>query len=186
MVYHNNLLNSGRSTAAHFCGNASYFATKVHLRCPTVSMSLALNNMKIRNAANSDLSAIYDLICNLEQSTFPKSNFEEIFDLNNSNNNIGYFVAHTDGRVVAFGSVYINELLHHCGKVGEIQELVVSPENRGKKVGSSLINEMIRWAQKQGATQVEVTCNLARKDAHEFYQSLGFVHTHKKFVFNYE
>lgn len=49
-----------------------------------------------------------------------------------------------------------------------------------------MAKEIIQWALKQGSTQVEVTCNLARESAHAFYQSIGFMYTHKKFVYNHE
>ena len=78
-------------------------------------------NIDIRKATQNDIDTIYDLICGLEEFTFPKSELENLFAINNSNKNIGHFVAESDGRVVGFGSMYINNLLHHCGKIGEIQ-----------------------------------------------------------------
>jgi len=139
-------------------------------------------NPKIRKADARDISDVYDLICLLENSIFHRQKFDEVFRTNISNDNIAYYVAELDGKVIGFGSIYLNYLLHHCAKVTEIQELVVAPGFRGRNVGRQLIQALLSWSIDRHAVQIEVTCNIARKSAHAFYKKIGFVNTHKKFV----
>lgn len=139
-------------------------------------------NLRVRNANDQDAEAVYELICELENTRYPKDRFIELFINNNKDKNIGYFVAQMAGQVVGFGSIYINKLLHHCGKVCEIQELIISRDYRSQNIGKALLHELLAWADRQGALQVEVTCNNARIEALQFYKANGFVPTHQKLV----
>lgn len=139
-------------------------------------------NISIRKANRQDADAIYALVCELENIKFPKVTFVDLFRVNVKDEQIGYFVAQADERIVGFGSIYLNKLLHHCGIVAEIQELIINEAYRDKKIGSNLLSEMIKWSEQQGAHQIEVCCNNSRIKAHSFYKSNGFVLTHQKLV----
>lgn len=139
-------------------------------------------NIKTRAATIQDLQSIYRLICELENTQYPIELFTNLFTVNVNDSRIGYYVAEMNESVVGFGSIYINKLLHHCGNVSEIQELIVSQDFQHKNIGKILLNTLIEWSTKQGALQVEVTCNITRIEAHEFYKVNGFTHTHQKFV----
>jgi PhnO protein len=143
-------------------------------------------NTKIRKAIEQDAEEIYELICALENTRFPKETVIELVKQNLIEENIGYFVAQIDKKIVGFGSIYINKLLHHCGKIAEIQELIVERECRNRSIGKMLIRKMNKWVQRQGVTQIEVTCNNLRVDAQRFYKVNGFVSTHQKLVYEYE
>lgn len=64
---------------------------------------------------------------------------------------------------------------------GQIESVRVMPEVRGKGVGA----EMMRWAiarcQEKGCGVVQLTSDMNRKDAHRFYERLGFEPTHAGF-----
>jgi PhnO protein len=139
-------------------------------------------NLQVRRANAQDAEVIYEFICDLENTRYPKDQFIELFIKNNNDISIGYFVVQIAEHVVGFGSIYINELLHHCGKVGEIQELIISRDYRSQNIGKALLHELLAWADRQGALQVEVTCNNSRIEAQQFYKANGFVPTHQKLV----
>jgi PhnO protein len=139
-------------------------------------------NVSIRKANKQDAEAIYALVCELENIKFSKATFVDLFRTNLKDGRIGYFVVLIDERIVGFGSIYLNKLLHHCGIVAEIQELIITEAYRDKKIGSNLLSEMIKWSEQQGAKQIEVCCNNSRIKAHSFYKSNGFMQTHQKLV----
>lgn len=139
--------------------------------------------LNVRAATIKDAAPVYELVCELENIQYPQESFVNVYKLNIHDSRIGYFVAEMNESVVGFGSVYINNLLHHCGNIAEIQELIVSQNFRNKNIGKSLLANLIEWSNEQGALQVEVTCNIARAEAQEFYKANGFIATHQKLVF---
>ncbi len=138
--------------------------------------------MFIREAQWDDREAVYQLVCQLEDYTFDREKITILFERNLDNPTIRYICAELDGVVIGFGSLYINELLHHCGKVGEIQELVVDSNYRDQGIGGLLMDDLLKWADQEGCVQVEVACNQIRTSAHGFYFSKGFINSHYKFV----
>jgi PhnO protein len=136
----------------------------------------------VRRAVDQDVQAVYRLLCDLEQTTFQERRFIDLYRTNLQDERIGYFIAQVHDRVVGFASVHINVLLHHCGAVGEVQELMVAPDFRRQGVGRRLLGALTEWCRAQGALQLEVTCNNRRVEAQAFYQANGFVHTHQKLV----
>jgi len=140
-------------------------------------------SVKLRKATSSDFDAVYRLVCDLENTLFDRLSFQDIYLRNLEHPAIGYFVATLDDSVVGFASVYVNELLHHCGKIAEIQELVVANQHRRHGIGSQLIIALQHWSKQQGAEQIEVTSQVKRTQAGEFYLGCGFLDTHKKFIY---
>lgn len=56
----------------------------------------------------------------------------------------------------------------------QIQALVVDEEARRSGVGKRLIEAACCWAKSRGHAEIAVKSNAIRKEAHEFYPSLGF------------
>jgi (aminoalkyl)phosphonate N-acetyltransferase len=140
------------------------------------------NDISIRRANIEDFESIYDLICQLENCIFYKKIILEVYSDNLNNRNIRYFVAVKNDKIVGFVSLYINLLLHHGEKVGEIQELVVDKELRNSGIGKILIRKIEEIAIKEEIHLLEVSCNRKRIKAHGFYENLGFLKSHYKFA----
>lgn len=70
--------------------------------------------------------------------------------------------------------------LHHANWIGEIQKLVVMPQARGLKVGSTLL----AWAEarRTGAEMTELSTSIKRHDAHRFYLREGYAQSHFRFT----
>src|ERR1700733_11203727 len=97
----------------------------------------------IRSAGEKDVLSVYDFVCFLEETTFSYIAFELIFKANIYNENYYYLVAESDsGSIIGYISCHVQNLLHHCGKVAEIQELFVVEKYRNLGIGKLLVNDL--------------------------------------------
>jgi GNAT superfamily N-acetyltransferase len=67
------------------------------------------------------------------------------------------------------------------GRCAEIESVHVHPDHRGHGIGRILMGRAIAEARRLGCYRVQLTSNIARPDAHRFYESLGFGATHHGF-----
>lgn len=138
--------------------------------------------IKIRKATGLDLSIVYAMICDLENSKIDFDAFSKIYSLNLSNSDILYLVAEYDENVVGFLSIHIQHILHHTNPTCELQELNIFEEYRSLQIGTELMLEAERIAKNLGLEEIELTTKVFRKRAQEFYTRLGYENTHLKFV----
>ena len=64
---------------------------------------------------------------------------------------------------------------------GQIESVRISSERRGDGLGQQMINWAIDTCRERGCRIIQLTSDKARKDAAEFYRTLGFVATHEGF-----
>ena len=128
------------------------------------------------------MDTVYAFICALEETTIDRADFYAIYQLNLANPAIHYFVADKSGEVVGFVSCHIQHLLHHGGKVGEMQELFVRPDLRGQGIGQQLLADVTALAKREGCVNLEVTTNQKRQDTIRFYERESFQLSHYKLV----
>ena len=147
---------------------------------PTQSTFLA--PVVIRGAIENDEPIIYGFLCELEGVSLSRSDFNVIFRQNLANALIHYFVAELAGEVIGFVSCHVQYLLHHTGKVGEIQELFVRPDVRNQQIGHQLIAALNTLAVQENFVNLEVTTNQKRTDTIRFYEREAFTQTHVKLV----
>ena len=131
-------------------------------------------NVQIRAAEEKDVQAVYHFICLLEETVFDSEAFKRIFNVNLYNKDIYYLLAEAeDGRPVGFISCHIQNLLHHGGKVAEIQELFVEQAYRSLGIGRELVNNLEGKLAADACLLVEVTAQNKRLHTHAFYEGLG-------------
>ncbi|HEY0109881.1 MAG TPA: GNAT family N-acetyltransferase [Fibrella sp.] len=138
--------------------------------------------LTLRPACQTDLSFVYNCLCDLEEATLDQAAFEQIFQANLTNPAVRYVIAEADTVPVGFLSCHVQQLLHHAGAVGEIQEMYVLPAWRSQGVGQQLVEHLVAIARSEGWINLEVTSNRRRTRTHEFYERLGFANTHVKLV----
>ncbi len=141
-----------------------------------------MSQVKIREAMLEDFYPVYLMMNELEGKVYDQPKQHHIFQYNLHQDNIIYLVALKNDKVIGFLSCHIQYLLHHNGKVAEIQEMFVLSEFRSDGVGELLFEKLKKRVQGQEIVQFEVTSNVKRNRAHEFYLRMGFEWTHKKFV----
>ena len=72
-------------------------------------------------------------------------------------------------------SLHWMPLLHRDKPLGRVTVLVVDEAARGQSIGSKLVAEGERVLREAaGCSAVEVTSNVRRAEAHDFYRSLGY------------
>jgi PhnO protein len=146
---------------------------------------MEIKNISIRKAVPGDMLTIYEQICELESFAFEIKLFENIFFQNINDANKLYYLAEDNlGNCLGFISCHIQLLLHHCGKVAEIQELFVKKEVRGKGIGGELIGYIEKMLKELDCVSFEVTAQNKRLETHEFYKKMGLDLTHLKFTKN--
>jgi len=137
----------------------------------------------IRQSLESDAAAVKALLEELEGRAFDEDIFARIYSEYFEAPLTLIFVATLEeGEITGFISCKGQSLLHHEGLVFEIQELVVTAAHQRKGLGRKLIAALKPDLENLGAKSLEVTSNKRRKEAHAFYQSVGFLNSHEKFT----
>jgi PhnO protein len=137
----------------------------------------------IRAADASDSPGVKLLLEELEGRTFDQDIFTRIYaEYLEAPLTLIFVATQEEGEIIGFISCKGQSLLHHEGLVFEIQELVVTATHQGKGLGRKLIAALKSDLEKLGAISLEVTSNKRRKEAHAFYQSVGFINSHEKFT----
>ncbi len=138
---------------------------------------------QIRRAQQGDSAAVKALIDELENRISERHTFSAIYEeYLHAPDTLMYVIEQAQAGVVAFISCKGQRLLHHEGLVFEIQEMIVNQAHRGHGYGRILFNKIREEVQLRGAKSLEVTSNKRRKEAHAFYQSMGFQNSHEKFT----
>ncbi len=138
--------------------------------------------IKIKKAEKQDLDFVYKSICELENEVLDFEVFKTIFNENISNPNNLYLIAEKENEGVGFISFHTQNLLHHCGLVGEIQEFFIHQNYRGQGIGKQLIDEIMHYADQNNLKSIEVTTNKKRTENVLIYENLGFTLSHNKFT----
>ena len=82
------------------------------------------------------------------------------------------FAAVEDGRIIGTASLCITR--HPLGLKGGIEDVVVSPEARGRHIGRKLMEHIIEYARGLAPIELHLTSRPSREKANLLYQALGF------------
>jgi ribosomal protein S18 acetylase RimI-like enzyme len=88
-------------------------------------------------------------------------------------------VAWLDGRIV--GSLTLATFPIPTGIRAWIEDVVVDEAARGRRIGTSLIDEAIRLAKQSGARTVDLTSRPSRVSAGQLYERIGFEQRETRF-----
>jgi GNAT superfamily N-acetyltransferase len=92
------------------------------------------------------------------------------------------YVAELAGEVVGTFQTMITTTLTGRGSSAMIIEAVQTrADMRGQGIGAAMISFCIDKAKSSGMRMLQLTSNAVRKDAHRFYERLGFKPTHLGF-----
>ncbi|MFZ7089728.1 GNAT family N-acetyltransferase [Primorskyibacter sp. 2E233] len=91
-------------------------------------------------------------------------------------------VAEVDGRVVGTLQLsYLPGMSHRGSWRAQIEAVRVDSATRGIGLGKRMILWAVDEAKARGCRMVQLTSNASRRDAHRFYEGLGFEASHVGF-----
>jgi len=110
-----------------------------------------------------------DQVCEIENLSFSMPWSRESFESELVKNSLArYIVAKVDGRVAAYGGMWI--VLDEA----HITNIAVHPDYRGQKIGERLVLEMFRAAKESKAARITLEVRTSNEAARKLYNKLGF------------
>lgn len=143
----------------------------------------------IREARITDLAALVamfaeDAVGGHGDTTDPAAfeDYERAFAVIEASPDQTLYVAERGGEVVGTFQTMITTALTGRGSSSMIIEAVQTRSDlRGQGIGARMIGFCIDEAKRRGVRLVQLTSNVKRKDAHRFYERLGFQPSHLGF-----
>ncbi len=135
----------------------------------------------VRHARTSDAEKIRSLLGQLGYADFEVADVIAKIKVHEAPDYL-IVVAEIEGQVVGFISLHWFDLAHWKGKLGRITSFCVDQDFRSQGVGRQLLTACEEVFRKEGCVKFEVTSNLKRVRAHEFYLKEGYLEDSKRFV----
>ncbi len=133
-----------------------------------------MSEIIIRKIIESDIeNGFLESLDSLRQaSNLDREKAKSILKKIKENPNHVIFVALQDDRVVGATTLLVEQkFIHDGGKVGHIEDVVVSKEHQGKGIGQKIIRFVLEYAKNQGCYKTILDCDDKVKP---FYENLDF------------
>ncbi|MBM3904713.1 MAG: GNAT family N-acetyltransferase [Thaumarchaeota archaeon] len=134
-----------------------------------------MSDILVRKIIESDLdNGFLESLDSLRKtSDIDRKKAGQILDKINKNENHVVFVAEFRGKIIGSTTLLIEQkFIHDGGKVGHIEDVVVSKEFQSKGIGVIIIRAVLDYAKSQGCYKTILDCDDTVKP---FYEKLGFV-----------
>lgn len=132
--------------------------------------------MIVREASNNDVSQLVSL---MEQLGYPTTldKFKNRLSAIAEHPDYHTLVAEINGKIIGMAGLCSGLFYEYDGSYVRIVAFIVDKDYRRKGIGKKLIQEAECWAKKQGAVAIALNSGNRpeRKDAHQFYTSLGYI-----------
>ena len=145
-----------------------------------------MTDLVIRPIVRADLPAVVEVL--IGGSLHPEGESREhldeywlaVLDVRRFEGEV--FVADDGGEVVGVCQVVVFRNIGNRGqRVAEIENVHVRSDRRSQGIGEMLIGACEALARSMDCHRVQLTSNVARIDAHRFYDRLGYSASHKGF-----
>ena len=142
-------------------------------------------DLTVRRATEGDVARIVELlllgvlpgVTRDEDPTDPASYRAALRQIDDAGGSV--LVAEAGGQVIGTCQLIVfRHLQRRGGLCAEIESVHVHPDHRGKGVGTTLVRAAVARARALGCYRVQLTSNVARPEAHRFYERLGFAPSH--------
>jgi ribosomal protein S18 acetylase RimI-like enzyme len=138
-------------------------------------------DLTIRHAQPGDAAALAQLMCELGYET-TKSEMQMRLQRIATDQRYRTFVAVCDGNVCGMIGTLTYPSIEHNDPSGRIVALVILRTTRRRGIGRALIAIVEKDFAQRGIRRIALNTQLAREDAHKFYESLGYERNGWRFV----
>ena len=129
-----------------------------------------MSEINFRAIKEQDVDQVFILLNQLKKIELDNIDRSKAWNDFNSNTSSNSIVGIYNNKIVAYGSVVIENKIR--GEVaGHIEDIVVDKEVRGKMIGVLLIKELIEVARKKGCYRITLFC---KEELINFYSRNGF------------
>lgn len=145
-----------------------------------------MDGILFRRAVPADLPTIVRLLADDElgrrrerpEEPLPES-YRKAFEEISADKNHELLVAEVNGHVIGtLQLTFIPSISFQGGLRAQVESVRIAREYQKKGIGSLFIQYVIQRARERGAHVLQLTTHTDRKDAHRFYEKLGFKSTH--------
>ncbi|MEH1799233.1 MAG: GNAT family N-acetyltransferase [Nostoc sp.] len=138
--------------------------------------------IKIRQAEIKDVERISNLCEQLEYSVTNQQIEQRLTKIKNNDTHIVYVATLEDEYVIAWAHAHI------CDSIviptpAIILGLVVDKDYRHSGIGRFLMQQIEQWASLAGCDSVLLRSNIKRKEAHVFYEKIGYTNIKQSLTF---
>ena len=147
--------------------------------------SLKMDELIIRELEKEDFQkGFLDTLDTLRKtSSIKEDKALEVFNQIKSNPKHIIIVAEVNGIIVGSTTLLIEpKFIHEGGIVGHIEDVVVSKEFQGKKIGKKIIKYVLELAKNYGCYKTILDCS---DDVKSFYEEIGFKYHSNELRFNH-
>lgn len=131
--------------------------------------------LKLRPAKTVDFKEVFKLLKQLwPDLELDYNKLKSVFQLGLISSSQRFIVGEIDDKIIGFCSLTVKNNLWQAGNLGHIDELIIDNEYRGKGYGKTMIDAISEIAKKEKCKRVELDTAFHRKDAHRFYESIGY------------
>ncbi len=129
-----------------------------------------MSEIKFRKIIREDLADVFLLLNQLKEKDINTIDSETAWKNFKSNSSSNSIVGIYNDRVVAYGSIVIENKIR--GDIaGHVEDIVVDDSMRGKLVGVKLINKLINIGSEKGCYRITLFCE---EKLIKFYERTGF------------
>jgi len=144
-----------------------------------------MSEITVRKIIESDLdNGFLESLDSLRQaSNIDRKKAQEILKKISQNQNHAIFVATYQNKVIGATTILIEQkFIHDGGKVGHIEDVVVSKEFQSKGIGAIIIQTVLEYAKSQGCYKTILDCD---DKVRPFYEKLGFIRNSNGMRYNH-
>lgn len=130
--------------------------------------------IQIQEAKKVDIEAILDLQTQIYRVDSLALNSREILEKQLENPACRVLVARLEDKIIGTATIYLIDVAAHGRPYAFLEGLVIHEDHRGNGHGTAFFKECAQIAKSKNCYKMLFTSGTDRRDAHKFYEKLGF------------